>query len=91
MATAGFPIGGGHQNPSHRGHGFAFGHPQFAMPSQTAPTRNATITHARQWETIMVARSMVAVPAQLVTASASANRAGATVTARLQSQPQLRV
>ena len=47
MATAGFPIGGGHQNPSHRGHGFAFGHPQFAMPSQTAPTRNATITRAR--------------------------------------------
>ena len=48
MATAGFPVGGGHQNPSsHRGHGFAFGHPQFVMPSQTAPTRNANITRAQ--------------------------------------------
>ena len=46
MATAGFPVGGGYQS-SHRGHGFAFGHPQFQMPSQVAPTRNATLMRAR--------------------------------------------
>ena len=39
-ATAGFLIGGGN---SHRGHGFAFGHPQFQLPSRTAPVR-ATVT-----------------------------------------------
>ena len=45
MANSGFPIGGNQM--SHRGHGFAFGHPQFQMPSTTAPTRNAVITRAR--------------------------------------------
>ena len=44
MATSGFLIGGGLS--SHRGHGFALGHPQFQLPSRTAPLRQAVTTRA---------------------------------------------
>ena len=40
----GFPVGGG--NSSHRGFGFALGHPQFQLPSRNAPLRQTVTQRA---------------------------------------------